>query len=45
MPGISKPFLYKASGFVSWLVVLEETFESPLDSKEIKQVNVKGNQS
>ena len=28
-----------------WSVVLEETLESPLDSKEIKLVNPKGNQS
>ena len=28
-----------------WLVVLEKTLESPLDSKEIKTVNCKGNQS
>ena len=28
-----------------WTVVLEKTFESPLDSKEIKTVNPKGNQS
>ena len=27
-----------------WIVVLEKTLESPLDSKEIKQVNPKGNQ-
>ena len=27
-----------------WIVVLEETLESPLDSKEIKPVNPKGNQ-
>ena len=27
-----------------WIVVLEKTFESPLDSKEIKPVNPKGNQ-
>ena len=27
-----------------WTVVLEKTLESPLDSKEIKQVNPKGNQ-
>ena len=27
-----------------WTVVLEKTFESPLDSKEIKPVNPKGNQ-
>ena len=25
-------------------MVLEKTLESPLDSKEIKQVNIKGNQ-
>ena len=28
-----------------WTVVLEETLESPLDSKEIKPVHPKGNQS
>ena len=28
-----------------WIVVLERTLESPLDSKEIKPVNPKGNQS
>ena len=28
-----------------WIVVLEKTLESPLDCKEIKQVNPKGNQS
>ena len=27
-----------------WIVVLEKTFESPLDCKEIKPVNPKGNQ-
>ena len=27
-----------------WTVVLEKTFESPLDNKEIKSVNSKGNQ-
>ena len=27
-----------------WTVVLEKTFKSPLDSKEIKPVNTKGNQ-
>ena len=27
------------------LLVLEKTFESPLDCKEIKSVNLKGNQS
>ena len=28
----------------SWIVVLEKTLEKPLDSKEIKLVNPKGNQ-
>ena len=28
-----------------WTVVLEKTLESPLDSKEVKSVNPKGNQS
>ena len=28
-----------------WTVTLEKTLESPLDNKEIKQVNPKGNQS
>ena len=28
-----------------WIVMLEETFESPLDCKEIKPVHLKGNQS
>ena len=28
-----------------WTVVLEKTLESPLDCKEIKKVNSKGNQS
>ena len=27
-----------------WTVVLEKTLESPLDCKEIKSVNLKGNQ-
>ena len=29
----------------NWHIVLEKTLESPLDSKEIKPVNPKGNQS
>ena len=29
---------------LNWIVVLEKTLESPLDSKEIKPVNLKGNQ-
>ena len=28
----------------NWTVVLEKTLESPLDSKELKPVNPKGNQ-
>ena len=28
-----------------WTVVLDKTLESPLDYKEIQQVNAKGNQS
>ena len=28
-----------------WIVVLEKTLESPLDSKDIEPVNPKGNQS
>ena len=31
--------------FCFWIVVLEETLKSPLDGKEIKPVNPKGNQS
>ena len=30
---------------VNWTVVLEKTLESPLDCKEIKPINPKGNQS
>jgi len=30
--------------WLNWIVVLEKTLESPLDSKEIKPVNPKGNQ-
>ena len=32
-------------GKQKWIVVLEKTFESPLDNKEIKPVNLKGNES
>ena len=35
---------YSLTGFF-WTVVLEKTLESPLDSKEIKPINPKGNQS
>ena len=39
--------IYKTPGFhwCFWTVVLEKTLESPLDSKKIKSVNPKGNQS
>ena len=32
-------------GWCFWTVMLEKTLESPLDSKEIKPINPKGNQS
>ena len=32
------------SNWCFWIVVIEKTLESPLDSKEIKSVNLKGNQ-
>ena len=35
----------KAENLCFWTVVLEKTLESPLDCKEIKTVNPKGNQS
>ena len=31
--------------FIFWIAVLEKTLESPLDCKEIKLINLKGNQS
>ena len=34
-----------AENLILWIVVLEKTLESPLDCKEIKPVNLKGNQS
>ena len=34
----------KTKNWSFWTVVLEKTLESPLDSKEIKPVNSKGNQ-
>ena len=34
-----------AKNWCFWTVVLENTFESPLDCKEIQPVNLKGNQS
>ena len=37
--------LWNARNWCFWTVVLEKTIESPLDSKEIKPVNSKGNQS
>ena len=35
----------KWTNWCLWIVVLEKTLESPLDSKEIKPFNPKGNQS
>ena len=40
---IKKAECRRIDGF--WAVVLEKTLESPLDSKEIKPVNPRGNQS
>ena len=38
--------MYKINNYwYFWAVVLEKTLESPLDCKEIKSVNLKGNQS
>ena len=34
----------ESKNWCSWIVVLEKTLESPLDFKEIKPVNPKGNQ-
>ena len=39
-----KGFLWAPKNWCFWTVVLEKTLESPLDSKEIKPVNPKGNQ-
>ena len=36
---------YGCESWCFWTVVLEETLESPLDSKEIQQVHPKGDQS
>ena len=35
---------WKMKNWCFWIVVLEKTLESPLDSNEIKPVNPKGNQ-
>ena len=35
---------WAAKNLCFWTMVLEKTFENPLDSKEIKPVNPKGNQ-
>ena len=35
---------YPTSTICFWIVVLEKTLQSPLDGKEIKPVNPKGNQ-
>ena len=37
--------IWDTKNWCFWTVVLEKTLESPLDSKEIKLVNPKGNQS
>ena len=37
--------IFYCSFLMLWIVVLEKTLESPLDCKEIKPVNPKGNQS
>ena len=36
---------WETKNLLFWTVVLEKTFESPLDCKEIQLVNLKGNQS
>ena len=33
------------TAILMYLIILEKTLESPLDSKEIKPVNAKGNQA
>ena len=35
---------WEPKNLIFWTVVLEKTFESPLDCKEMKPVNPKGNQ-
>ena len=47
---ISRPtemfsFILRLCTFMLWAVVMEKTFESPLDCKEIQPVHPKGNQS
>ena len=44
MYGCESWSLKKAERWCFWTVVLEKTLEGPLDSKEIKPVNPKGNQ-
>ena len=41
LPRIPKSFIYE--GYIYWYLLLEKTLESPLDCKEIKLVNPKGN--
>ena len=36
--------IFTLVGMCFWIVILEKTLESPLDCKEIKSVNLKGNQ-
>ena len=44
-PSLLKHKLILLKNWCFWTVVLEKTLESPLDCKEIKPVNFKGNQS
>ena len=41
----SHVWIWAPTNWCFWTVVLEKTLESPLDCKEIKSVNPKGNQS
>ena len=43
-PSLGKMFPWYLQSQCLWTMVLEKTPESPLDSKEIKSVNLKGNQ-
>ena len=37
-------YRYEPKNLCFWIVMLEKTLESPLDNKEIKPINLKGNQ-
>ena len=41
---LDKKVGWELKNWCFWIVVLEKTLESPLDSKELKLVNTKGNQ-